>query len=87
MHPEIYDRSVSLQASRKGYAYNRYKGVISFPNKQFNMHLSFFNFSVTLLTPGCYLEANNEKTPFSKELCEIILSCKGSLIAESYLEI
>jgi hypothetical protein len=45
------------------------------------MHLSFFNFFITLLEAP---NQNDEKTPFSKELCESILSCKGALIAESF---
>ena len=43
-------------SQQKGYAYNRYKGEISFLNKEFNMHQSFHKFfSVSLL--HCWLLA------------------------------
>ena len=93
VHPEIYDRSVSLQASRRDMLITVTKGRYPFWTRNLiciKVFTSFFQFHY--YTVDSWLpEAPNqtmvydEKTPLSKKLCESILSCcKGALIAESF---
>ena len=93
VHPEIYDRSVSLQASRRDMLITGTKGRYPFWTRYLiciKVFTSFFQFHY--YTVDSWLpEAPNqtmvydEKTPLSKKLCESILSyCKGALIAESF---